>query len=173
MVDTFLFPQGPKGRPSTISRGNVLLDATIRDFSGGWNVVDNDLNLQTKFSKTLENMQRSIDGSNSIRPGTELFSDVGDFGGEIINCEYYNNFIVTVSSDGIICKVDSNGVATVIFNDNLAGSLPGSPSSWSTTAFASFAQFNGSLIICNGVNKPLIVNTSMNVTFLQLSLIHI
>ena len=167
MVDTFLFPQGPGGRPSSISRGNVLLDATIRDFSGGWNVVDNDLNLQTKFSKTLENMQRGIDGSNSVRPGTELFSDVEDFGGEIINCEYYNNFIVTVSYDGIICKIDSNGVATGIFNDDLASSLPGSPDGWSTTTFASFAQFNGSLIICNGINKPLIVDTSMNVTFLQ------
>jgi len=73
------------------------------------------------------------------------------------------------SISGASCpfKVDSNGVATVIFNDNLASSLPGSPSGWSTTAFASFAQFNGSLIICNGVRKPLIIDTSMSVTFLQ------
>ena len=52
MVDTFLFPQGPRGRSAQVSRGNVLLDATIRDFSGGWNVVDNDLNLSSKFAKT-------------------------------------------------------------------------------------------------------------------------
>ena len=66
MVDTFLFPQGPRGRSSQVSRGNVLLDATIRDFSGGWNVVDNDLNLSSKFAKTLQNMQRGIDGALNV-----------------------------------------------------------------------------------------------------------
>ena len=75
MVDSFLFPTGPRGRSATVKRRNLLLDATIRDFSGGWNVVDNDLNLDAKFSKILENMQRGVDGANEVRPGTLLFAD--------------------------------------------------------------------------------------------------
>ena len=30
-----------------------MSDFTIRDFSGGWNAVDSDLNLSSKFSKRL------------------------------------------------------------------------------------------------------------------------
>ena len=60
-------------------RSQALLDATIRDFSGGWNVVDNDLNLSTKFSKILENMQRGVDGALSVRPGTILFADTSEY----------------------------------------------------------------------------------------------
>tara|TARA_R100000781_G_scaffold67890_1_gene42806 strand:- start:630 stop:2465 length:1836 start_codon:yes stop_codon:yes gene_type:complete len=167
MVDTFLFPQGPRGQSAQVSRSRVLLDATIRDFSGGWNVVDNDLNLSTKFSKTLENMQRGIDGSNSVRPGTELFADTSDYLDEIINCEYYNNYIVCVGANGKIVRVDGTGDVKLIWDDNMASSLSGSPSGWSTTVFVSFAQYNGDLILCNGVNKPLIINTSMDVSYLQ------
>ena len=167
MVDTFLFPQGPRGRSSQVSRNNVLLDATIRDFSGGWNVVDNDLNLSSKFAKTLQNMQRGIDGALNVRPGTELFADTSDHLDEIINCEYYNNFIVCVGANGKIVRIDGAGVVQLIWDDNLASSLKGNPTGWSNTTFVSFAQFNGDLIICNGVNKPLIINTSMRVSYLQ------
>ena len=167
MVDTFLFPQGPRGRSAQVSRNNVLLDATIRDFSGGWNVVDNDLNLSSKFAKTLQNMQRGIDGALNVRPGTELFADTSDHLDEIINCEYYNNFIVCVGANGKVVRIDGTGAVELIWDDNLASALKGNPSGWSTTNFVSFAQFNGDLILCNGINKPLIINTSMNVSYLQ------
>jgi hypothetical protein len=167
MVDSFLFPQGPRGRSAQVSRGNVLLDATIRDFSGGWNVVDNDLNLSSKFAKILQNMQRGIDGALNVRPGTELFADTSDHLDEIVNCEYYNNFIVCVGANGKIVRIDGTGNIELIWDDNLASSLKGNPSGWSTTTFVSFAQFNGDLILCNGTNKPLIINTSMNVSYLQ------
>ena len=167
MVDTFLFPQGPRGRSAQVSRSNVLLDATIRDFSGGWNVVDNDLNLSSKFAKILQNMQRGIDGALNVRPGTELFADTSDHLDEIVNCEYYNNFIVCVGANGKIVRIDGTGNIELIWDDNLASSLKGNPSGWSTTTFVSFAQFNGDLILCNGTNKPLIINTSMNVSYLQ------
>ena len=163
MADTFLFPRGARVQ----GRQNLMLDATIRDFSGGWNVVDNDLNLDTKFAKILENMQRGIDGANGVRPGTELFAETSEYLDEIINCEYYNNFIVAVGRNGKIVRVDSNGVVVEIWSDDWADNLAGSPSGWSTTTFASFAVFNGDLIICNGVNKPLIVNSSMDVSYLK------
>ena len=167
MPGPVLFPTGPGGRPSQVQRRPVLLTATIRDFSGGWNVVDNDLNLDTKFSTVLENMQRGIDGSNSIRPGTELFAETNEFLDEIINCDYFNNFIVAVGANGNIVKIDADGVVTEIWNQEFGDALPGSPGGWDTTFFASFAIFNGELIIANGVNKPLIVDTDLNVSFLQ------
>ena len=153
--------------PRNIRRANVLLDATIRDFSGGLNVVDNDLNLNNKFAKILDNMQRGIDGSNAVRPGTRLFASVSDYMDVIINCEYYNNFIVCVGSNGNVVKVNLNGVVSVIWNDEFASKLPGNPAGWSPTFFVSFAIFNGELIICNGINKPLIVNVSMTCSYLK------
>ena len=58
------------------SRKEVLKDTTVRDFSGGWNVIDNDLNLATRFSKVMENVVRKKDGSIGIRFGCRAFSDV-------------------------------------------------------------------------------------------------
>jgi len=167
MVDTFLFPQGPRGRTAQVQRNRLLLDATIRDFSGGWNRVDNDLNLDTKFSKVLENLHRGIDGSNSVRPGTELFAETNSHLDEIVGCEYFSNFIVAVGINGKIVRVDGAGKVDLIWDDNFASSLSGSPDGWSTTGFVSFAVFNGELIICNGVNKPLILNAAVEATYLQ------
>jgi hypothetical protein len=167
MVDTFLFPQGPRGRPAQVQRNKLLLDATIRDFSGGWNRVDNDLNLDTKFSKVLENLHRGIDGSNSVRPGTELFAETSSYLDEIVGCEYFSNFVVAVGINGKVVRVNSAGEVDLIWDDNFASSLSGSPAGWSTTGFVSFAIFNGELIICNGVNKPLILNAAVEATYLQ------
>ena len=94
MVDTFLFPKDRKVR-----RSNHLLDATIRDFSGGWNVIDNDLNLTTKFSKILRNMQRNEDGSNAVRHGTKLFADTSEYLDAIIACEYISASIISLGKN--------------------------------------------------------------------------
>jgi hypothetical protein len=167
MPSSALFPTGPRGQSKRIQRSNILLDATIRDFSGGWNVVDNDLNLDTKFSVVLENMQRGIDGSNSVRPGTELFAETSTYLDVIINMEYYNGYIVAVGGNGKMVSIDGSGVVRLIWDDERGLTLAGAPGGWSTTIFASFAEFNGELIVCNGVNKPIIINTSMTVTYLH------
>lgn len=60
------------------NRGNVLRDATVREFGGGWNVVDNDLNLSTRFATLLDNMSREEDGSMGVRWGTKLLADTHD-----------------------------------------------------------------------------------------------
>ena len=156
-----------KPRTRQIQRQNLLLDATIRDFSGGWNVVDADLNLDTKFSKILENMQRGIDGANSVRPGTKLFAETSAHLDEIINVKYFSGHLVAVGKNGKIVRVDASGDVTLIWDDNFASSLSGSPDGWDTTTFVSFAEFNGDLIICNGVNKPLIIDVAVNCTYLQ------
>jgi len=161
----------PNTRPmlsqGNIQRQNLLLDATIRDFSGGWNVVDNELNLDTKFSKILENMQRGIDGSQTVRPGTSLFAETSTFLDVIINCEYFNNHIIAVGGNGKIVRIDADGNVILIWDDAFASTLLGAPTGWTTTTFVSFAIFNGELIICNGINKPLIINTNMTVIYLK------
>lgn len=61
-----------------MARRSGLLDTTIRDFSGGWNVADSDLNLQSKFQPISENIRRGIDASISPRWGTRFIKDYRD-----------------------------------------------------------------------------------------------
>lgn len=274
-------------RPLTITRRNarrqnVLKTTTLREFDGGWNVIDNDLNLSPKFAKVLTNILRLKDGSIGVRPGTRLVRNLrytgavtlellvgadGEYvvdaedkrvvaafraleydgtlgtdpfafantsavvtvthnnhgfvtghevtftgaaaahgvpatdlntihvvthvtdntytitvatnatgtgtgggaavqyvgendivGDRIINATYFDDRIIAVSRDGTIVEIDGSGNSRVIFNDQIAGAQPDGPEGWGLTEFVSFAVFNGELIICNGVDKPLIVN---------------
>lgn len=56
------------------NRTNAMKDTTIRDFSGGLNVADNDLNLSSAFAVTLDNMTRKADGSIGLRFGTKVYT---------------------------------------------------------------------------------------------------
>jgi hypothetical protein len=145
------------------NRAAALQDATVREFGGGWNVVDNDLNLSTRFATVLDNMSREEDGSMGIRWGTQLFADIGTLINmpndvHIINIIYFQDAVVTVLSDGRITKTLGDGTTTVIWDTAIAGGLIGSPAAWGPTDFASFAIFNGRLIVCNGTDKPLIMD---------------
>lgn len=145
------------------NRASALQDATVREFGGGWNVVDNDLNLSTRFATVLDNMSREEDGSMGIRWGTILFAPVADQCNAaaevyIINTIYFQDSVVTVMSDGRIARTLGDGTTAVIWDDTIAGGLIGSPAGWGPTDFASFAIFNGKLIVCNGTDKPLIID---------------
>lgn len=146
---------------------NVLKDATIRDFTGGWNVVDNDLNLSSRFAKVLSNFQLGSDGSISVRHGTKLFADVLPYMARIVNIEYFQGHIIAVGTNGVVVKVDGAGSVAVIWNDDWASKLPGAPAGWTVTSFASFAVFRGEMVVCNGINKPIILNSSLSVTYLN------
>ena len=137
------------------ARNDVLRDVTIREFNGGWNVIDNELNLSTKYAVVLDNMSREEDGSIGVRWGTKLISDLtGDIGtATIINVRYYNQYLVAVLSDGRVMSIDGLGVKKFIWDTTLAAPA----AAWTATNFASFAIFNGELIICNGKDKPLLV----------------
>ena len=52
-----------------------LQDTTIRDYGGGWNVSDSDLNLSSRYQPISNNISRGIDGSFGPRQGTALFGD--------------------------------------------------------------------------------------------------
>jgi hypothetical protein len=145
------------------NRSSVLQDATVREFGGGWNVVDNDLNLSTRFATLLDNMSREEDGSMGIRWGTELLADIctqinAPADVHIINTIYFQDAIVTVLSDGRLTRTLGDGTTTVIWDTAIAGGLLGAPAAWGPTDFASFAIFNGRLIVCNGTDKPLITD---------------
>ena len=46
-----------------------LRTTTVRSFEGGLNVADTDLNMSPKFARVLDNVERNIDGTLSVRPG--------------------------------------------------------------------------------------------------------
>ena len=52
-----------------------LPDTTIRDFGGGWNTSDSDLNLSSRYQPISDNIARGIDGSFSPRMGVALDYD--------------------------------------------------------------------------------------------------
>lgn len=145
------------------NRSNALQDATVREFGGGWNVVDSQLNLSTRFATVLDNMTREEDGSMGVRWGTTLLADLavdagmadGDY---IINSFYHQDRVITVLSDGRLTSTAGDGTTSVIWDTTIAGGLIGSPAAWGPTDFASFAVFNGKLIVCNGTDKPLIID---------------
>ena len=139
-----------------------LEPATLRDFSGGLNTVDDDLNLDRRFAPVMTNCHFGVDRGVSVRWGTRLFANINNLTTSgltirAINTEYYNNSLIVVGSSGEVFRLFGDGSGSVIWGYG----------NWSPTEFVSFAQFNGELIICNGVDKPLIVNTSFDVAYLQ------
>lgn len=158
---------GPITTKAKINRTNMLRDATVRDFSGGWNEVDNDLNLSTKFSKKLQNMQLQVDGSIGIRYGTKLFADTSAYLDYVVNMEYFSGYLIVVGRNGKVVRVDATGNVVLIWDDDWASKLPGTPSGWSTgLTIVNFTTFMGSLIIVNGVNKPLVISQGLVVKYL-------
>lgn len=143
------------------SRPEVLRPSTVRDFGGGWNVIDSELNLSSKYARVLTNMYRAEDASLQIRWGTRLFADLSSHFGSAypIGSTYFNTKLVVVSSAGDIVTIDGAGVSTKIF--------PVTGKSWNASALATFAQFKGELIICNGVDKPLLIKRDYSIDWLM------
>jgi len=51
-----------------------LRDATIRDFSGGWNIADNEYNLSSKYQPVSDNVVVGADNAVSVRYGYRRLS---------------------------------------------------------------------------------------------------
>lgn len=148
-----------------------LRDATVRDFMGGWNVLDDDLNLSTTFSVKSINIGVLADGTESVRYGTRLLAKAPLYlssPATLINHTYFSAAIVAVFSNGDILRILGDGTITRIWDAAVAAALPGSPAGWSSGfTFASFTDFNGNLIVGNGVDKPLTINADHDVDYLQ------
>src|SRR5687768_10139373 len=88
-----------------------LEEIVLRGFGGGWNVVDDDTNMEPKFQVDLINYHRTPAGAQKIRHGTKWFADVAStVTGSIIDIEYFNDRIVAVTSTGQIATVTNAGV---------------------------------------------------------------
>lgn len=148
------FFKSVKRQNSQVKESEVLLTTTVRDFTGGLNVADTDLNMKPKYAKTLDNIERSLDGTLSVRPGTVLFStlNAGADTTDIVNQIYFNGVVITVQKSGRVCNVTGTGAVTSM------------STTWGATTFVSFTVFNSQLIICNGLNKPLIIEGNPNKT---------
>jgi hypothetical protein len=145
----------------------TLQEATVRQFDGGWNVIDSDLNLTSKYAKALINTTRSPDGALQVHWGTKLFADFDGVLDRIVNTHYYIRSVIAVDRRGHIAAADARGNITPLWSPAIAAGLPNAPNGWSATEFCSFTEFNGDLVICNGVDKPLLCPPTLNVRYLQ------
>lgn len=145
-------------------RGANIRDATLRDFSGG--LVDNnsDAVMPSKFSTDRVNFLISDDVSLRLRFGTKLFSTVG---ASIVDGRYFGTRFIVVCTNGEVYSVNENGDVVVIWNAAIAAALPGSPTAWDATTHVDFTEMSGELIIHNNENKPLIVDSDYQVTYLN------
>lgn len=76
----------------------VIKWSTIRDFGGGWNVIDNDLNLSSRFAVVLTNMFRGADGSLQVRWGTRRHSQTNLAEAVVVNFTTDVTTITTVAA---------------------------------------------------------------------------
>lgn len=127
-----------------------LVITTVRSFEGGLNVTDTDLNMSPKYAKVLDNLERGIDGSLSLRPGTRFLAHLDGDATYIVNCYYFNGVVVTVQQSGAMNKVSADGSKVPLL---IGGLVPWAPGSIEVN----FTIFNSDLIICNGRDKPVIV----------------
>lgn len=154
-------------------RQMVLKSTTMRGFDGGLNVIDDDMNLSAKYATELTNLYADNDGTLRLRGGTTIFKDAAASftappADGIVHIAYFNASLISVGSNGQVLRTQANGTTTRIWDTAIAALLPGAPAAWTNpTDFASSAHFNGELIICNGVDKPIIVSSTFVVTYLQ------
>lgn len=134
--------------------------STIRSFEGGLNAADTDLNMSPKFATVLDNVERAIDGSLAVRPGTVLVSNQLTSSAEILNCYYFNTFVITVQRDGAIHKVAGDGSATLMqvqYTGPGGVAIPAFSPWGPGITVVNFTIYNSDLIIVNGRDKPLII----------------
>lgn len=136
----------------TIGASERLQQSTIRSYDGGLNVADTDLNMSPTYARVLDNVERSTDGTLSIRPGTKFIVDLGMPTEKIINITYFNGFVIAVKSSGRFWKIDGAGNST-----ELTLVVGGASPFTSGTQFVSFTIFNSDLIVANGKDKPVII----------------
>lgn len=162
---TRLFP-----KKMVVPKRSRLEDVTLRDFSGGWNVVANDQSISPKYFPRLINWHRRGNGGQAIRFGSAWFADLTGTitGTNVIDMEYFASRIVAVSDTGQIATMNDTGTKTKIWDTAIAALLPGAPSGWNAVQTRmDFVPFKSQLIVHNGVDKPVTVSNVFAVTYLQ------
>jgi len=164
-----LSPFGNKRWKSQAGRASPLNDATLRDFSSGLNLVDSDTALRSNWSTVLTNMHRDADGGMSLRWGTKFIFDVSSVvSGSILEIVDFRGAFICIMTSGEIAKVQLGTSPVVIWNEALANALVGTPSGWSNDlTVIDYTDFKNQLIICNGEDKPIIIDNDYTVDYLQ------
>lgn len=141
----------------------------LSDFSGGLNTADEDVFLNTTFAKELINAHRDLDTSMSWRFGTKLKFDIaGTATGNVVDMIYFRDKIVVFTDTGQICTITDLGVKTLIWSNAIAALLPGVPAGWTAgSATISTTEFRNELVVCNGVDKPILISKTHTITYLN------
>lgn len=185
----------PKNMPK--QGHSKLESVTLHGFGGGLNAVDDDTVMSAKYVKILKNFRRTPNGGQKLRWGQQWFADIvtaidhelredGSFerredGGfelrerisvpndsVILDMWYFNSRIIAVTTNGYVTSVDDTGSSTVIWAPSIAAALPGAPGFWSAgLTLVDFVPFKNTLIIHNGIDKPITIDSLYNVTYLQ------
>lgn len=149
----------------------ILKTKTVSDFSGGLDLVDNELTLRSRYAKVLDNMVQGSDGSNAVRFGTKYKYSIDTVAtGTLIEIVYFSSYIIAFTSTGQIVKITEAGVATLIWSTAIAALLPGAPTGWSsglTVGCIDTTEFRQELIVQNGTDKPIKITKSGVVDYLQ------
>lgn len=86
----------------------------------------------------------------------------------ILDMIYFNGRIVTVTTYGYVVTVSDAGRSDVIWAPVIAAALPGAPAFWSSgLELITFVPHKNTLIIHNGVDKPITIDSNFFVTYLQ------
>jgi len=145
----------------------MLKTPTARDFSGGLNLADSELNLSSKYARELTNLYVDIDGSLWLRQGTQLFADIAPLSDyNISNTHYFVQYIIVVNTRGEIFAVDGQGNIAKIWDSIIAAAKRPGLTIWAGAEHVTFEEFKGALIISNGQDKPLEITADLTVDYL-------
>jgi hypothetical protein len=152
-------------------RATSKLDSsTLKGFGGGWNGIDDDLSMQPNYQVALVNFHRTSSGSQAVRFGQRFNCDIiSVVNSPIVDGIYFNGKNIVVTQSGHIVSTTLGGdVVTLIWSAAIAAALPGAPAGWpSGITHVSFVPFKDTLIIHNGLSKPVTISSAFKVTYLQ------
>lgn len=152
---------------SVLKRLDILKEATARKFSGGLNVADSELNLSSEWARELNNMVVGIDGSLQVRQGSRLIVDIDSLtDGTILDHRFFADHLIVVDTIGQLFAVDSQSIAERIWDAEIADHQRDGLTIWTEFEHVHFAEFNGELVVANGVDKPLAVRMDLHVDYL-------
>lgn len=151
------------------TKPSKLDNITLRGWGGGLNGVANDKAMEPRFLKTALNVRRTASGTQKVRYGHKWISDVASVvNGNIIDMHHFNNRNIAVTAAGEVAAINAAGTPVAIWNETIANALSGSPAGWGTTYVGvDFVPFKRELIIHNGVDKPITINSDFETTYLQ------
>jgi hypothetical protein len=96
-------------------------------------------------------------GSGSIA-GAGYTRDTHALGGRVVEGLYFNNYLIVISEIGEIIRIDETRTIQRIWSYTIAHGLGGSPLPWRASDAVASDYWSGSVILSNGIDKPLIID---------------